>query len=221
MYLNGDCRLVKRSVVKRWKKTTYRPSLIGPIPVGLRRRGRGCNRTFTYVFLQLKPGSHWDLLMHFFLISWGSATGLQNGLQQPILKLGLLSISDCISDFKVRHKNKLVFYQDQSHVLRSFKVSKMFVWKFSAKFVFNTMPPSPFAWFVEIPYVSSNGAMGERKRTAELHRGRIREECSRPFFHFMSFFTLLHSISNISRWRKTSLGCCGRNRNQRELISNK
>ena len=58
-------------------------------------------------FLQLKPGSHWDLLMHFFLISWGSATGLQNGLQQPILKLGLLSISDCISDFKVRHKKKI------------------------------------------------------------------------------------------------------------------
>ena len=72
VYLNGDCRLVKRSIVKRWKKTTYRPSLIGPIPVG-DEDGAATGRSLMF-FLQLKPGSHWDLLMHFFLISWGSAT---------------------------------------------------------------------------------------------------------------------------------------------------
>ena len=52
------------------------------------------------------------------------------GFCNPFLKLGLLSISDCISDFKVRHKKREKnqhFITTNCKSLRSFKVSEIFV----------------------------------------------------------------------------------------------
>ena len=71
----------------------------------------------------------------------------------PLLKPGLLNISNFLSDFEVRHKKdkKMSIFQNQSQIFRSLKVSE------AQAFSLIAMASSPLAWVGEIPYVSTNG----------------------------------------------------------------
>ena len=72
----------------------------------------------------------------------------------PLLKPGLLNISNFLSDFEVRHKKRFKhehFFKTNRKSLRSLKVSEAQAYSLIA------MASSPLAWVGEIPYVSTNG----------------------------------------------------------------
>ena len=86
------------------------------------------------------------------------------GFCNPLLKPDLLSISDCTSDFEVRHKTEKkisILSRPIASLCDLLKLAKYLFENSAQDFSLNAMAPSPLAWVGEIPYVS-NVSRGER-----------------------------------------------------------